>query len=127
MEDFFKNVWQMIVDSNVLNLIGAILVLLVGWLIAVIVSSQVAKLVNRIGVDQKLNRCLPQDSAAHDSRLSDNPESDPDGGTDSGVRRVSDLVCSENHRRCRTRLHRLGCRNRAPLRLEHVPADDPLR
>ena len=53
MEDFFKNVWQMIVDSNVLNLIGAILVLLVGWLIAVIVSSQVAKLVNRIGVDQK--------------------------------------------------------------------------
>ena len=62
MEDFFKNVWQMIVDSNVLNLIGAILVLLVGWLIAVIVSSQVAKLVNRIGVDQKLNRCLPQGS-----------------------------------------------------------------
>ena len=59
MDDFFKNVWQMIVDSNVLNLIGAILVLLVGWLIAVIVSSQVAKLVNRIGVDQKLNRCLP--------------------------------------------------------------------
>lgn len=62
MEDFFRDVWKMIVESNVLNLVWAILVLLVGWIVAVIVSGQAALLVTRLGFDKKLNRCLPQGS-----------------------------------------------------------------
>ncbi len=34
MEEFFENIWKMIVESNVLQLIGALLLLLVGWLVA---------------------------------------------------------------------------------------------
>lgn len=62
MEDFLRDVWKMIVESNVLNLVWAILVLLVGWIVAVIVSGQAALLVTRLGFDKKLNRCLPQGS-----------------------------------------------------------------
>lgn len=62
MEDFFRDVWKMIVESNVLNLVWAILVLLIGWIVAVIVSGQAALLVTRLGFDKKINRCLPQGS-----------------------------------------------------------------
>ena len=62
MEDFFRDVWKMIVESNVLNLVWAILVLLIGWIVAVIVSGQAALLVTRFGFDKKINRCLPQGS-----------------------------------------------------------------
>lgn len=62
MEDFLRDVWKMIVESNVLNLVWAILVLLIGWIVAVIVSGQAALLVTRLGFDKKINRCLPQGS-----------------------------------------------------------------
>ena len=62
MEDFFRDVWKMIVESNVLNLVWAILVLLIGWIVAVIVSGQAALLVTRLGFDKKISRCLPQGS-----------------------------------------------------------------
>ena len=38
MEEFFQNIWKMIVESNVLNIIWGLLVLLVGWLVAVFAS-----------------------------------------------------------------------------------------
>ena len=59
MEDFFRDVWRMIVESNVLNLVWAILVLLIGWIVAVVISGQTVALVNRLGLDRKINRCLP--------------------------------------------------------------------
>jgi hypothetical protein len=34
MNGFWEKLWQMIVDSNLLNLIGAIGILLIGWLAA---------------------------------------------------------------------------------------------
>ncbi len=70
MENFFRDVWKMIVESNVLNLVWAILVLLAGWIVAVVVSGQTASLVTRLGLDKKINRCLPQGSELTESSAS---------------------------------------------------------
>ena len=45
MGEFFKNVWQMILDSNLLSVLGALAILLIGWLIALVVSRKVTKAV----------------------------------------------------------------------------------
>ena len=34
MKEFLKNVWQLLIDSNLLNLLGGIVILLIGWLLA---------------------------------------------------------------------------------------------
>ncbi len=70
MEDFFRDVWRMIVESNVLNLVWAILVLLIGWIVAVGISGQTVALVNRLGLDRKINRCLPQGSEISEASAS---------------------------------------------------------
>lgn len=43
MTDFIKQIWQMVVDSNLLYIIGAILILLIGWLIALWCSRVLSK------------------------------------------------------------------------------------
>ena len=48
MHDFFKQVWQMLIASNLLNIFGAILVLLIGWIIALIVSRKISKHLQKI-------------------------------------------------------------------------------
>ena len=40
MEEFLDNIWKMIVESNVLHLIWALLILLIGWLLAVVISNR---------------------------------------------------------------------------------------
>lgn len=50
MENFFEKVWQMIVDSSLLNVVGAIAVLLIGWLIALGLSRRISKAVNALAV-----------------------------------------------------------------------------
>ena len=65
MEEFLDNIWKMIVESNVLHLIWALLILLVGWLIAVVVSNRAGILLRNLGVGRKLSDCLPE--GAHGS------------------------------------------------------------
>ncbi|MCI6287835.1 MAG: hypothetical protein MR727_03750, partial [Lentisphaeria bacterium] len=48
MKDFFKQVWQMILDSNLLNVIGAIAILVIGWLLALFVSRKISVGVQKI-------------------------------------------------------------------------------
>lgn len=50
MENFFEKVWKMIVDSSLLNVVGAIIILLVGWLIALILSRKISKAVNELAL-----------------------------------------------------------------------------
>ncbi|MBR2904445.1 MAG: hypothetical protein IKC08_00970, partial [Lentisphaeria bacterium] len=50
MENFFEKVWQMIVDSSLLNVVGAIAVLLIGWLIALGLSRRISRAVNELAV-----------------------------------------------------------------------------
>ena len=59
MEEFFENIWKMIVESNVLQLIGALLLLLVGWLVAVLLSNRTALVLKKFEVGKKLSGCIP--------------------------------------------------------------------
>ncbi len=61
MEEFFENIWKMIVESNVLQLIGALLLLLVGWLVAVLLSNRTALVLKKFEVGKKLSGCIPED------------------------------------------------------------------
>ena len=69
MGEFFQDVWQMIVDSNILVLVKAIAILAAGWLIAIYVSGLVSRLIRASSLEQKLNRCLPEGSAIPASKL----------------------------------------------------------
>ena len=69
MEKVFQDVWKMIVESNVLNLVWAVLVLVVGWLIAVFVSGCVRKGLDKIGIEAKINRMLPKGSEIPSSNI----------------------------------------------------------
>ena len=44
MKDFFKQVWKMILDSNLLNVVGAIAILIIGWLLAMLASKKISAL-----------------------------------------------------------------------------------
>ena len=48
MENFFKQLWQMIVDSNLLNVVGAIAILIIGWLIALVASRKISSVIHRL-------------------------------------------------------------------------------
>ena len=48
MQNFFKQLWQMIVDSNLLNVVGAIAILIVGWLVALVASRKISMLIHRL-------------------------------------------------------------------------------
>ena len=59
MENFFHNIWTMIVDSNVLHIVSAVLILVIGWLLAVWLSGAVRKGIDALGLESKLGKCLP--------------------------------------------------------------------
>lgn len=67
MQEFLDNIWKMIVESNVLHLIWALLILLVGWLLAVVISNRAGIILRNWGVGKKLSNCLPE--GAHSSAV----------------------------------------------------------
>ena len=69
MEEFFKNIWQVIVESNILQLIGALLFLLLGWLVAVLLSNRTALLLKKFNVGKKLSGCIPEDGGDTGARI----------------------------------------------------------
>ncbi len=48
MKDFFQQIWQVIVESNLLNILGAVAILVIGWLIALAVSRRVSTGVQKL-------------------------------------------------------------------------------
>ena len=48
MNDFFKQIWQIVIESKILSVVGAILVLLIGWLLASILSKKASYFVRTI-------------------------------------------------------------------------------
>ena len=48
MHEFFNQVWQMLIASNLLNIIGAVLILLIGWLVALFISQRVSGALQRL-------------------------------------------------------------------------------
>jgi len=47
MNDFFKQIWQIVVESNLLNVTGAILVLLIGYLAALVLGRKATDLMQK--------------------------------------------------------------------------------
>lgn len=50
MQDFFQQIWKVIVDSNLLNILGAVAILVIGWLVALAVSRKVSTTVQKLAV-----------------------------------------------------------------------------
>lgn len=50
MQNFFQQIWQVIVDSNLLNILGAVVILVIGWLIALAVSRRVSLAVQKLTI-----------------------------------------------------------------------------
>ena len=48
MQDFFQQIWKVIVDSNLLNILGAVAILVIGWLVALAVSRKVSTSVQKL-------------------------------------------------------------------------------
>ena len=48
MQNFFKQLWQMIVESNLLNVVGAIAILVIGWLIALAASRKISAIIHKL-------------------------------------------------------------------------------
>lgn len=69
MEEIFQDVWKMIVESNVLHLIWAVLVLVVGWLVAVFFSGLVQKGMTKLAIEDRINKVLPKGSEIPPSNI----------------------------------------------------------
>ncbi|NLF94367.1 MAG: mechanosensitive ion channel [Oligosphaeraceae bacterium] len=61
--EMWEKIWGMIVSSNILRLIWALAILLVGWLLAMLASSQAAQGLQKLGLGRKLGECLPDGSS----------------------------------------------------------------
>lgn len=48
MKDFFTQIWKMILDSNLLNVIGAVAILIIGWLLALAASKKTSALIHKL-------------------------------------------------------------------------------
>ncbi|HOG51638.1 MAG TPA: hypothetical protein PKY10_13690, partial [Lentisphaeria bacterium] len=70
MEDFFHKIWKMIVDSNVLHVVSAVLILVIGWLLAIWLSGATRKGIDALGLDGKLGKCLPEGAEIPASNIS---------------------------------------------------------
>lgn len=58
--EMIEKIWGMIVASNILRLVWALAILLVGWLLAALASSRVSSGLQKLGVGRKLDDCLPE-------------------------------------------------------------------
>lgn len=61
MNDFVRSVWDMIRESNILDLVKALLILLVGWIISVFVKKMAYTSLKKIRLGQRIRRCMPDE------------------------------------------------------------------
>ena len=54
MKDFFKQIWKMILDSNLLNVVGAIAILIIGWLLALLASKKISALIHQLNAKKAI-------------------------------------------------------------------------
>ena len=53
MKEFFQQIWQVIVDSNLLSILGAAAILVIGWLIGMAASRRVSTAVQKLSERKK--------------------------------------------------------------------------
>ncbi len=61
MSKFWNDVWQIIVETNLLNVFGALVILTAGWLIALLIEKLLTRAVRKSGLSRKLAVCLPEE------------------------------------------------------------------
>ncbi|MFA6724670.1 MAG: mechanosensitive ion channel [Lentisphaeria bacterium] len=71
MGGIFDKVWRIIIDSNALNLVYGIAILVVGWLLAIYASSLSRRLIRSSALDKKLGCCIPEDGECKGSKIED--------------------------------------------------------
>ena len=57
--DFWQEIWQIVVDMNILSLVWALLILIVGVLLAWFFAGLAGKAVRSFGLDEKLDKSFP--------------------------------------------------------------------
>ncbi|OQA88309.1 MAG: hypothetical protein BWY31_00471 [Lentisphaerae bacterium ADurb.Bin242] len=65
----FSEIWKMIVESNVLNLVYALLLFLAGWLVSMWIASRLAALMKHWGIGQKISKYVPGDKPEFGLRI----------------------------------------------------------
>ena len=61
MREFMGTVWKMIVESNILNVVGALLIFLAGWVFSLLCKKILYSGLKRIQLNRRLSLCLPDD------------------------------------------------------------------
>lgn len=62
--EFWQNIWQMLVTSISCRLVWALLVLIVGWLVAWLLANLAGKALQRFGLDRRLEQSFPGGKAS---------------------------------------------------------------
>ncbi len=62
MKEFLETIWKMIIESNVLSLLSALIILITGWLVALILSTQLRKWLRGLAIDEKIGGCVSGES-----------------------------------------------------------------
>lgn len=57
--ELWQNIWQMLVDVNIFRLIWALLFLIVGWLLAILLSSIAGRAFRSLGLDKRIDKNFP--------------------------------------------------------------------
>ena len=66
MNEWVEKVWKMVVDSNLLSVIGALLVLLLGWFLATIISRAVRDGLLKVFASKKVTNLIPEEQGGHE-------------------------------------------------------------
>ncbi len=67
--EFVQSVWDMIKESNILDLVKALLILLVGWIISVFIKKMVYTSLKKIRLGQRIRRCMPDEEDGSQKEL----------------------------------------------------------
>lgn len=68
MQEFFTNIWNIIVGNHILGIIGALLILIIGWLLAVVVGKKFEMLIKKLGDNPKF-KLLPTNKPEHTRKV----------------------------------------------------------
>ena len=59
MREFMSTVWKMIVESNILNVVGALLIFLAGWVFSLLCKKILHSGLKKMQLNRRLSLCLP--------------------------------------------------------------------
>ena len=59
MSDFFETIWRVVVESNILNVVGALLIFLAGWVVSLFCKKILRSALAKLQLNRRLALCLP--------------------------------------------------------------------